>query len=355
MFVLAYAVPLTLLPGLWLGGPWVFFTLAFVFVITPAIDGWLGRDERDRSPRSRWLYDVLLWMLVPLQLALLGWTLAEVTEPGRLIYERVGLVLSMGVVAGATGITVAHELMHRPRAFERAMAEVLMVSVSYPHFCIEHVFGHHRHVATPLDPASARKGESVYRFLPRTLLGGWRSYRAIEAERVAKHGRRGLADARLRYPIAMAVTWALVLGGFGLGGLLAFLGQSAVAVALLEVINYVEHYGLRRRRLDPSPGTEDTQRYERVRPEHSWNSAHRLTNAYLFHLPRHADHHFLASRPYHELRHHPEGPQLPAGYATMVILALAPPLWFRVMNPRVEALGNRADGPPTRGLSASSW
>jgi alkane 1-monooxygenase len=330
MVVLAYLLPASHLLGLVAGGGWAWVPAVFIFVITPVLDGMLGRDEHDPEPGGRLFFDLCLWSWVPVQVVLLVWTLGQVTAGTGTGLEQAGWITSMGLVSGAVGITVAHELMHRPRAGERALAELLMTLVCYPHFCVEHVFGHHRWVATPLDPATARAGESVFRFLPRTLLGGVRSFWHIETQRVRKHGRRGFSDARLRGPLLVGLTLLAVAVAFGWLGLVAFVVQSAIAVVLLEVINYVEHYGLRRA---PMEG----DRWERVRPEHSWNSSHRLTNAYLFHLPRHADHHAVASRPYHLLRHEPAGPQLPAGYATMVLVALVPPLWFHLMDPRLEA------------------
>ncbi|MEM6369798.1 MAG: alkane 1-monooxygenase [Myxococcota bacterium] len=330
VFLLAYLLPATHALGLSMGGGWSWFPVAFIFVITPVLDGLLGQDESNPEPRRRWLYDLCLWAWVPVQSSLLIWTLGRVGAGTGSGLELGGWVFSMGLVAGAGGITVAHELMHRPRQGERALAEILMTLVSYPHFCVEHVFGHHRNVATPLDPATARSGESVYRFLPRTLRGGFMSFWRIEADRVRKHGRRGWADARIRYALLLVFAYVGVAAGFGATGVLVFAAQGVVAVLLLEIINYVEHYGLLRTTLGEADG-----RWERVRPHHSWNSSHRLTNAYLFHLPRHADHHAVASRPYHLLRHEPEGPQLPAGYATMVLVALLPPLWFHLMDPRV--------------------
>lgn len=334
-YILAFLVPLCHALGLVLGGGWSFFTLAFVFVFTPVMDHLLGRDERNPEGRWAWAYDVFLYVWVPVQLGLIAWTLSAVLSPATWL-ERVGWVVSLGVVSGAVGITVAHELMHRSRAWERGMAELLMTLMSYPHFCIEHVFGHHKHVATPKDPATARRGESVLAFIPRTLWGGFESFLAIEAERVRKHGRSGWSDARVRYGILLAAFYGVVVAAFGVAGAAVFFLQGLIAVLLLEVINYVEHYGLLRGEV----GTDRSgkPRYERVRPEHSWNSSHWLTNAYLFHLPRHADHHANASRPFHALRHMPEGPQLPFGYATMVLVALVPPLWFRLMEPRLEGL-----------------
>jgi alkane 1-monooxygenase len=220
--------------------------------------------------------------------------------------------------------------MHRRARWARALAELLMTSVSYPHFCIEHVLGHHRHVATPRDPASARLGETVFAFYARCVVGSLCSAWSLERERLSRAGQRAgtLRDRRLRYGLLLAGAYGLAGWSAGGLGLLVFAAQSVVGFSLLEVINYLEHYGLGRRELVPG-------HYERVRPEHSWNASQRLSNHYLFNLARHADHHANASRPYERLRHQDDAPQLPAGYATMLLLALVPPLWFRVMNPRV--------------------
>lgn len=342
LYGLAYAIPGSLALGLWLQGPWVFFPWGFVFLITPLLDAALGLDRRNVDPsreedrRSRRLFDVWLYLWLPVQVSLLAWTLVVCTSGQLSWWEVLGATSSMGIVAGAGGITVAHELMHRSQAHEKAMAELLMTSVLYPHFCVEHVFGHHRWVATPRDPATARLGQSLYAFFGQTIGGGLRSFWRIETERVRRHRRRGLRDARIRY---LALAWgALAFAGglFGPAGLAIFVGQSVVAVLLLEAVNYVEHYGLQRRQLGE-------ERWERVQPRHSWNSDHWLTGLYLFNLPRHADHHYLASRPYPILRHMPDSPQLPAGYATMVLVALVPPLWRSVMDRRVQGWNARED------------
>ncbi len=337
-YTVAFLVPASLVAGLLLGGPWAWATLIFVFVLTPGLDAALGRDERNAGAAEEaarlanpW-FDVVLRAWVPIHLGLLVWAAWAVSLGGRPLLDTVGLTVSTGVMTAA-GINVAHELMHRKARRDRALAEVLMTLATYPHFCVEHVLGHHRNVATPEDAASARLGESVYGFVPRSIVGGVRSAWRLERHRATERGEAGtLRDRRVRYALDVAL---LHVGAFALGGgaALAFVAaQGLVAVVHLEIINYVEHYGLQRERL-PSG------RYERVQPRHSWNSAHRLTGLYLFGLPRHADHHFLASRPYAVLRHHPGAPQLPAGYATMLLLTLAPPLWRRAMDPRVRALG----------------
>jgi alkane 1-monooxygenase len=350
-FALAYLVPLTAALGLWLGGPWTFATPLLIFVITPVLDALLGIDthnpagpDEERARGQVRLYDLWLVLWVPVQLGLLAWALWQVGRGELTALELVGVTLSIGLVGGAGGITIAHELMHRKAAWAQTSAEVLMTAVSYPHFCIEHVHGHHRTVATPLDPATSRLGESVYAFWPRVVRDSLRSFLAIEAGRVAKRGIKpgSWHDARARYAtlLAAAIGLAGALGSLAGGplavpGALAFFAaQSLVGFTLLEIVNYVEHYGLQRRELAPG-------KYERVLPKHSWNSPHRLTCWYLFNLPRHADHHYLASRPYWNLRHMDDSPQLPAGYATMVLLALAPRWWFRVMDPRVAAWNAR--------------
>lgn len=336
LYGIAYTIPACLAVALLLQGPWVFLPWVYVFVLTPVLDAAIGLDRRNVHPadesvrRAARSFDLWLYLWFPMQVGLLGWTMAECASGRPRAWEVIGLFASMGIVSGAGGITVAHELMHRRRAYERALAEALMTSVLYPHFCVEHVHGHHRWVATPRDPATARLGQSLYAFLPQTLLGGVQSFWQIETERARRHGHRGVRDARVRYPATMLFAMAVAGGLFGPVGLGVLVGQSAVAVLLLEAINYVEHYGLRRKNLGEG-------RWERVGPEHSWSSAHRLTCLYLFNLPRHADHHEKASRPYPVLRHLPDGPQLPAGYATMVLLAFVPPLWHSVMDERVPS------------------
>jgi alkane 1-monooxygenase len=251
--------------------------------------------------------------------------------------EQVGLVASLGVMMGGFGINVGHELMHRARPSDRALAEILMASVSYPHFIVEHVLGHHKNVATPEDPATARLGESLYHFLPRTLVGGVQSAWRLEKKRVATHGlmRFGLRDRRLRYPLDVLLACAIIATFAGWIGVAYFAAESVIAILLLETINYVQHYGLAR--AEVSPG-----RYERVRDVHSWNSAVRVSNWYLFNLPRHSDHHSVASRPYPVLRHNGDSPQLPAGYGTMLLAAFVPPLWRRWMDARATEWRNRA-------------
>ena len=326
------------------GGAWPLLVPLWVFVAIPALDSLLGRDDGEPAELpSPFVHELALRLWVPVQLGLLALTL--VTAPSYAWGERLLLAASLGLAVGAGGINVAHELLHRRSRLDRALAEVLMASASYTWFCVEHVLGHHRHVGTPADPASARLGESVYAFVPRSVVGGFASFLRIER---AYAGRRGipwwsLRDRRTRYLLGLAALYAGLAAAGGVVAVTVFAVQSVVAVGLLEVINYVEHYGLVRREVRPGE-------YERVEPAHSWNSTHAVTSAFLFNLPRHADHHAYASRPYWQLRAWPDAPQLPLGYATMVLVALLPPLWFRTMDPAVARVSARSSDP----LSASS-
>lgn len=351
-YFLVFAIPLLVIAGARAGAGFSGAAIVFVFGVIPLLDAWVGRDARNPEPSqgaARWHFDVPLvtWVIVQLfvQVWLIARTSRTLATSGELDMASVLAIISLGLMSGGIGITVAHELMHRPQRWARALAELLMGSVAYAHFCIEHVHGHHRHVATPLDPASSRLGESLWAFLPRTVVGGLRSAWRIEAERMRRAGRPVLhvGNRMLRYAAVQAVVLATLASTLGGIGIAVYLAQAAVAIAMLEIVNYVEHYGLARER------TADG-RYERVAPRHSWNANHRVSNWLLFNLQRHSDHHFLASRPYDALRHYDDVPQLPAGYATMVVLALVPPLWRRVMDPRVAKA--RAQVEPERVAAA---
>lgn len=319
-----FVLPILLVATAWLGGAWVLVVPVFVYALLPVLDVATGPDRENRPPAApTWVYRALPRLYVPLYTLSLAYTLWTATSASP--WVAAGLVMASGLVS-VLGINVAHELMHRAGKLDLALSVWTMAGSAYPHFVVEHVHGHHRNVATPLDPASARQGESVWAFLPRTLVGGLRSAWSIEA---ARSGQRwGWGNRIVRW-------WALQLLGitalFVASPLLGafFVAQAALSILLLEIINYVEHYGLAREATAPG-------RWERVRPHHSWNSPERVTNWFLLNLQRHSDHHAYAGRPYEQLRHYDDVPQLPAGYPWMMLVALFPPLWFRVMDARVE-------------------
>ena len=314
------------------------FAPLFVYTVLPLAD-WLVGEDRKNPPESRVhelqrdpYYRLTVFLAVPVQLGVFFWG-AWVAATGDLgAFELLGLAVSVGGVSGL-GINTAHEIGHQPGALNGWLAKLALAPSMYGHFYVEHNRGHHVRVATPEDPASARYGESFYAFLPRSVIGSLRSAVDIETRRLARQGR-GFWSPHNHLLQAWALT-VLMFGGITLWSgqwwMLGFLlFQGIYGFSLLEVVNYLEHYGLCRRR--KPDGT-----YERCQPEHSWNSNHVVTNLLLYHLQRHSDHHAHPTRQYQALRHFEHAPQLPSGYAGMIVLAYVPWLWFRVMDRRVRA------------------
>ena len=235
----------------------------------------------------------------------------------------------MGLVCGIFGINVGHELGHRKPVYERIMARALLLTSLYMHFYIEHNRGHHKHVGTPSDPATAPYGCSVYRFWLRSIPGVFRKAWDLAALAQSRQRHSLLQNEMLQY-LLIELGFCLLLGLlFGWQALLYFLAAALIGILLLETVNYIEHYGLMRKEIAPG-------RYERAQPEHSWNSDHLIGRAMLFELSLHSDHHYLASRKYQMLKNHPQAPQLPTGYPGSMLLALLPPAWFLVMHKRIR-------------------
>ena len=322
-----------------------FFPMIVVYVVVPIFDLLLGKDpvnpEEDQVPgmNQEAFYRWLTLSCLPLYFIcifssgylLLNW-------PELSLFGQIGYVLSLGVVGGIIAINVGHELIHKNTKLEQISGGLLLSLVSYAGFKIEHVYGHHVHVSTPEDASSSRYNQSLYQFLPNAYIHNFLNAWKLQKARLAKKGKTLLSkDNELIWYYLHSVLVSVLLGGFFelLGsnfwiGVGVFFLQSFVAFTLLEIINYIEHYGLHRRKMS-------TGKYERVTPEHSWNSNYFLTNMFLFQLQRHSDHHAYAARRYQVLRHHEDSPQLPFGYATMFVIALFPPLWKAIMNPRVKA------------------
>jgi alkane 1-monooxygenase len=246
--------------------------------------------------------------------------------------DKVGLAISIGCIGGI-GINTAHELGHKKEANERWLSKIALAQVFYGHFYIEHNRGHHVRVATPEDPASSRLGESFYRFWPRTVGGSVRSAWRLEKRRLArrKQGPWRLDNDVLNAWLMSVALWGAVVAALGPEVLPYLLVQAVVGFSLLEVVNYMEHYGMLRQKV----GEGERRRYERVLPGHSWNSNNIATNVLLYHLQRHSDHHANPTRRYQTLRDFEESPVLPTGYAGMIVLAIVPAVWRRVMDQRV--------------------
>ncbi|MCX7165823.1 MAG: alkane 1-monooxygenase [Rhodocyclales bacterium] len=311
----------------------------WIFGVIPLLDYAVGRDTANpdeagetQAMQNEVYYRALTLLALPIQVLLLAWSGWVFVHGDLGFFGHLGWLVSMGVVSGINAINIAHELIHRHGRLEPWAGGVLLSLVAYGGFKVEHVRGHHVNVSTLQDASSARYGQSLYAFLPHAwkwnFLNAWR----LETERLQ---RRGLPWLHWRneliwwYGLTLVAAASMTLA-YGWPGLLFFAGQSFVALTELEIINYVEHYGLHRRRLADG-------RFERTTHQHSWNSSYRVTNLFLFQLQRHSDHHAHPARRYQVLRHFDDSPQLPGGYAAMVLLALTPPLWRRVMDPRVEA------------------
>lgn len=316
-----------------------FLPLVYAFGIVPLIELFiqpdasnLGNAELELVKHDP-LYDALLRVQVPIQYAFLVWFFFAVSEEGLSGLALAGRISAMGMLCGVVGINVAHELGHRSSRLDQFLAKALLLSSLYTHFFIEHNRGHHRNVATPDDPASARKGENLYVFWWRAVTVGYLSAWKLERERLSRSNLPfwSLHNEMIRFQLAHLLLIAAIVPVFGLMTALWFVSAALIGGLLLETVNYIEHYGLQRR-------VNERNRYERVMPSHSWNSNHVMGRILLFELSRHSDHHFKASKPYALLDHMHEAPQLPTGYPGMMLLALVPPLFFKVMNQRVDKL-----------------
>jgi alkane 1-monooxygenase len=322
-------VELTGLGIFWFYGPFL------VFGIFPLLDLAIGMDAAN-PPDSviKWLeqdryYRWCTYIYIPIQyagliLACWLWSSGKLTT-----VDDIGLALTMGMVSGIA-INTAHELGHKRASVERWLSKVALAQSGYGHFYIEHNRGHHVRVATPEDPASSRLGESFWAFLPRTVSGSMKSAWELEHERLDRAGKRFWSPSN---DILNAWAMTIVLFGaltaiFGVVVLPYLVIQAVLGFSLLEVVNYLEHYGLLR-------GRREDGRWERTAPEHSWNSNNVASNVLLYHLQRHSDHHANPMRRYQALRHFDEAPQLPTGYAGMIVTAVIPPLWRRVMDRRL--------------------
>jgi alkane 1-monooxygenase len=315
------------------GGLFVaFFAIPLLELFAPGTDENLS-PEQEKASNDNLFYDIVLYSNVPILWGLLIWYFYTILNLPLETYEYVGLNLSIGVFLGAMGINVAHELGHRNNFWEQLFAKMLLLPNLYTHFTIEHNRGHHLNVATDEDPASARYNEWLYAFWIRSVTMTYISAWKLEAKRLKNEGKHVLSlHNEMIWLQLLQLSYLFILWAVG-SEFLLFSGimVAIIGFLMLETVNYIEHYGLKRRKTE-------TGRYERVQPWHSWNSNHDIGRIVLYELTRHSDHHYKASRKYQVLRHFDESPQLPYGYPMSMLLALIPPLWFAVMNPKVKEL-----------------
>ncbi len=335
-YVLVYTTPLIVLLSIYSGNEWSFSAVILLFGIIPFLELFtkgsainLEKVEEELAKEDK-RYDWLLYGLVPLQYIILVYFLYQVSLENLPLYYKLGATLAFGMACGILGINAAHELGHRITWYEQLMSKLLLLTTLYMHFFIEHNRGHHKNVSTDDDPASSRIGETVYAFYFRTIWGSWRSAWHLEREKLKRKHLSfwSIKNEMLLYQIVQLLLIVTIWVAFGGKTLLFFMLGSLIGILLLETVNYIEHYGLRRKK--------NGENYERTLPIHSWNSNHPLGRLLLLELSRHSDHHYMASRKYQLLRHFDESPQMPTGYPGMLLLSLFPPLWFKVMHKRID-------------------
>ncbi len=335
-YLAAYINPMLAITGLILGGWITWGAVIFSFVVIPIFDQ-IGPvdttnvdDETRQTLLGKRIFDWLLYLNVPVVFFIVGLFVFTLNNSLLSTPELVGNLLSVGIVIGSCGINVAHELGHRKSTYEQRLGQLLLIPALYMHFFIEHNRGHHKYVATDEDPASAKKGEWLFSFWIKSLVGGYISAWKLENQRLSKQNESVLsAKNQMIHFTIVQLAYLITLAYFtSWQGVLIVAASGFVGILLLETINYLEHYGLRRNKLENG-------RYERVRPVHSWNANYQIGRIVLYELTRHSDHHFIASKKYQVLDHHEEGPELPFGYPMMILIALIPPLWFKLMDQRL--------------------
>lgn len=317
-------------------GLYAWTPLLYVFFIVPIVELFIAPNpvnldaaEEQLAKANKW-YDVVLWCTVPCQYFLLYTFLTHIGSSQSNL-DTLGSIIGMGLLCGTFGINVAHELGHRTNKFEQFLAKSLLLSSLYMHFFIEHNKGHHKHVATPDDPSTAKFKQSVYAFWIQTFIGTYLSawHIAIEDAKKKKSFMPVLFNEMMLFQLIQIGLLLLIYINFGYIITVYFILAAFIGAILLETVNYIEHYGLQREK-------GSTALFERVQPHHSWNSNHIIGRLMLFELSRHSDHHYMASRKYQVLRNMDEAPQMPTGYPGMIILSLFPPLWFKVMHQQMR-------------------
>jgi len=314
----------------WVPLLYTFFLIPFLELFIKADPSNLDEVEEALVKKNK-AYDFILYAAVIMQYYSL-WVFFHSFQQQLLSNSDItGRVMSMGLLCATFGINVAHELGHRVNKMEQTFAKLLLLTSLYMHFFIEHNKGHHKNVATPNDPSTAKYKQSVYAFWVQTLIGTYVSAWEISNEALVKKGKSwwSLKNEMLLFQIIQLLFVGCIIYFFGGNIACLFILAALMGGLLLETVNYIEHYGLSREQTG-------NEQYERVQPHHSWNSNHIIGRLMLFELSRHSDHHYLASRKYQILRSFDDAPQMPTGYPGMILLSLFPPLWFKIMHQQIK-------------------
>jgi alkane 1-monooxygenase len=335
-YLWAYSIPIIGITGIYLQGIWSYLLVVFIFVLIPLLEHVLplnpsnySEEEKEKRLKDK-LYDWLLYINLLIVYGCLYYTFQTIEKKPLAPYELVGIVLSLGIILGSNGINVAHELGHRKKLYERILGKILLVPSHYTHFFIEHNHGHHLDVSTQEDPSTAKYNQNLYSFWWQSVSGtyvkAWKIQKRLN--KINKTPFFSLKNDMLWFSIVQVIYLLSIYIFFNFKVIVVAFVAGIVGFLLLETINYIEHYGLKRKKL-PSG------RYERVTEKHSWNSNHILGRILLYELTRHSDHHYKSTKEYQILEFHDESPQLPFGYPTSMVLSFIPPLWFSIMNKRI--------------------
>lgn len=317
-----------------------FLPLLYAFGFIPLVELFIKPDSsniptnREANYLNDFSFDIIIYFSGLIQIFFLIYFLFYGIHPADSTIAIAGKTIALGLMCGIFGINIAHELGHRKLKSEQLFAKVLLLTSLYMHFFIEHNRGHHKYVSTDEDPASAPRNMSLYRFWVRSVFGSYISAWRLENKRVLNKGYSFLKNEMIWYHIIQLATLVVIYIFFGMKMLFIFIAAAVIGILLLETVNYIEHYGLRRKQLANG-------RYERAMPCHSWNSDHKMGRLMLFELSRHSDHHYLASRKYQILRHYDESPQLPTGYPGMMLVSFIPPLWFSLVHQQLDRFNER--------------
>ncbi|MEC7186708.1 MAG: alkane 1-monooxygenase [Bacteroidota bacterium] len=335
-YLMSYSIALLAFIGISIGGFYNYLAVIFTFIFIPLLEILVKKsDEKysEEEKKNRLLdpfFDLLLYLNIPIVFGIFFFSIDKLAFTSS-VSDIVGIILSASIVMATNGINVGHELGHRKSIIARTCSKILYLPSQYMHFYIEHNFGHHINVATPEDPATARYKQTLYSFwvtsVIRTYISEWKIQ--LRLLRVSKKSFLSIKNDMIFYTLFQIIFLLFIYYNFGLYLTILSLVMSVVSFLFLETINYVEHYGLLRKK-------ELSGRYERVKPHHSWNSNHTIGRIVLYELTRHSDHHFKSSKKYQVLESLEDCPHLPYGYPTSILLSLIPPVWFRIMNPLVK-------------------
>lgn len=335
-YLMAYTIPLSAFLGFYLGGPFYYLTPLYTFGIIPLLELLLPSNNQaipaavEQTRAQQKLFDWLLYLNVPLIIQIIAFAIWQANSQELSTNEYIGLTISLGIVLGSNGINVGHELGHRTQTWERFLGKFLLLPSHYMHFYIEHNFGHHATVATPDDPASARYNETVFQFWIRSIFGQYVHAWKLQMQLLQQQDLSFLSvkNDMLWYSLIQLIYVFSLWYFLPFASFTMVFCAGIVGILLLETINYIEHYGLKRL-------TTESGRYERQKEIHSWNSNHIMGRTVLFDLTRHSDHHFKSYKPYQILNYYYSSPELPYGYPTCMLLSTIPPLWFKIMNKRI--------------------